>query len=673
MNVSLGKNFRFSVILFCAVLLCANSVYAAEVINAKTEKTVVAEDAGYVLFSQGALPDTENDNKDGMHIKNPFEACSKFFKRKELKRNNSGETRAEEEQGESIKVQPTKDESEISLDSDEMEYSSITNEVEARGNVVITTKPDNVKITAKRGTYNRTTNIIKLYDNVTVCKDGAEISGDYLIVDLNEENILMNEPVGRFSNFKITGREGYAYANKIETINGEISLTQQMDTSFATTGFLNLYDNTIFDRSLATSEMKKKRLEPYTIQTKEIYIKSDKDHDVVTVKNAQISYKNRKVLAARTVQIYTDKEHSYMETNMPEIGSMRDFGTYFGPGFVTKAPFGSTLKLTPIIAIDDGVGVGVWGRIKSKRHLAEAGWASNNKNLIVRGKYNFNDDFKLEYSRHGWMDEWFYGGRQPGYLLQLVHDKKWDVRDLDATYRQRFTAGYVSEYSKDDQKDMDGTARIRWQAELTKRFFTVGNREQEMFLDFGAYTQTGATVYGSGETTAVVRVGPYIQSRVKNWGSRIYYAIAGVHGLSPYLFDQYRYGKSSITIDQNYRLNKYIAAGYTGTFTPLKDNPEEDLVAENRFYVMVGPEDFKVAVSYDSVREAAAVNVMFLLGSDNFRAKYEKLTIENIETLGKKRDIFEDIKLGRVKVPELEPQTGAKKDVEAEIKDAEML
>lgn len=611
----------FMVTLALFTFIPANAI---EEIQAKTQKPV--PEAEEQTNFEGFYPQT-----DGMSIPNPFAKREK------------------------VRTMPTPTpKSEMTMDSDEVEYNNETNEVTAKGHVVVITKPDNTKLTADRGVFNRSSNIIKLYDNVTLYKDGGKMTGDYMVINLNEENILMNEPTLDYTTFKITGREGYAYANKIESVNGEIALAQKMDVVLASYGFGGgIYDTTIVPQDLATHEMRKQRAEPFKIHTKEIVIRSDKDHDNITFKNADVYYKKFKLATASNIQIYTDKEQKYVETNIPEIGSMSNFGTFIGPGFVTKAPFGSTLKIIPVVASSDGVGFGGIVRARSKRNFTEAAWNSGSNDVILRGKYKFNDDLRLEYARHAYVDEWFYGARRPGVLAQLVHHKVWDVPNLDATFAQRITGGFVSEYDLEKpENDFNGTARLRWQGELSKSIYSIGDKEQDMFLDFRAVAQAGATVYGTGDTSGVFRIGPYVYSRVKNWGSRINLAIAGIHGCSPYRFDEYRYGKVSVTIDENYRLNKYIAVGYQGTFTPLKDNPEEDLIAENKFYVVAGPEDVKVAFSYDTKRELAVFDVLFLLGSDAMKTKYDKLTIENIQTLGKKRELFEDLQYYKIKVPE---------------------
>ena len=638
MRIITEKSAKLLFIVLAILLVDCSKSWAIESVSAKTQKPADAQENVVIQPPMG-----ENTAQtDGMEIKNPIEVVKERIRTKNTVEEN--------------KTTQKKEGGSILVDADEMEYQEETKEVEARGNVVVIAKPDNVKITAKRGTLNHGTNILKLYDDVVVYKDGAEIQGKYMVVDLNEENVLMDEPIATYGMIKVTSREGYAYANKIESINGQVELVKKMDIMLATQGFGSHYDNTIVQKDLATDEIKKKRAEPYRIHTKEITIRSDKEHDIVTLKNSQIFYKSRKILTTPTIQLYTDKEHNYIETNIMEIGGLRDFGTYIGPAFLTKGPFGSTFKIAPILASSDKMGAGAIVKFRSKRNIADFGWNSGSDNFIIRGKYIINKDLKIEYARHAYMDEWFHGHRRPGYGAQLSHRKTWAVPNLDAQYTQMLSAAYITEYFKEKQEDhLSGAGRFRWQAELAKNLFSMGNKEQEMFMDLKAVAQTSATLYTTGEAVGMVKLGPRIQSRIKNWGSRIHLAMGGIHGESPYEFDRYRYGKLSITVDQNYRFNRYLTAGYYGTFTPLKDNFEKKMVTENRFYVIAGPEDVKVAVFYDTERSLAAFDIMFLLGSNNLKTTYDKLTVENYEKIGKKHTRFEDFKLGRIKVPKEAP------------------
>ena len=203
------------------------------------------------------------------------------------------------------------------------------------------------------------------------------------------------------------------------------------------------------------------------------------------------------------------------------------------------------------------------------------------------------------------------------------------------------------------EDNMRDGMRYRYMAQLSKALKTFGSKEQDMYLTVSAVAQGMATVYSeTGDTFGMVRVGPSIESRLKRWNSRIMYTVGGVHGHTPYYFDEYRYGRQTISFDESLIINRFLSVGYRGTLTPLKDNRKGDLVTENRIYAVVGPEDFKIAFSYDTIRQNMHFDFLFLLGSDNLDLRYEKLNIENPDKLGKHQRRLSDRELYRVKVPE---------------------
>ena len=551
-------------------------------------------------------------------------------------------------------VKAEKDKSAITIDSKVLEYFDERGEVEARGNVVVKSSTGTV-ITSDRAIYDKNANIVKLFGNVVLKKDANVINGEYMLVDLNEENALIDSPIINIGSvIRLHAAEGYAYTDRFEAINGNVELARKVEMCLQTSGF-NKYDSMLIQDDVVSFDTKKQRLSPYKIKTKEILVKPGKDHDSLILKNADLYYKKTKLVSMASMELFADKEMNQIEANIPlEIGSISHFGQYVGLGYIFKLPMGGNLKVAPALVYDDEFGVGVLGRLKTKRLNLEAAWATSSENLIVDGEYNFTDRLKADFARHAYKDEWFIGSKRAGHLAQLVYEDSYNVRDIDAVFKQRFTAGYASDYQTEHQeRDNYGTMRLRWQAELRKHIMGISNEEQDMYLNFGALTQTMATVYGTGETFALVRGGPYIDSRIKNWQSRIRYAIGGTNGRSPFEFDEYTYGKSSIDIDESLKLGKYLSVGYRGVISPLKDNDDKDLLTENRFYAIAGPKDIKVALSYDTIRSSVNFDFMFLLGTDSTNIEYDKITVREPDKLQKTdRGVNKDKGLWRVKVPE---------------------
>ena len=188
------------------------------------------------------------------------------------------------------------------LDAQRMEYFDDRNEIEATGGVVITTYPEKTTLRADKAIFNKNTNVIKLYDNVVLNKNGSTLKGDYMSIDLNEENILMNEPIGTVGKMVLRAQEGYAYANEIQMINGDVQMAKEFELMLQTKGF-GYYDDTIVQRELSDMGLKKKRSEPLKIKTKEIIIEGKRDHDNVTLKKVDIYYKKFKVASADSIEI----------------------------------------------------------------------------------------------------------------------------------------------------------------------------------------------------------------------------------------------------------------------------------------------------------------------------------------------------------------------------------
>ena len=553
-----------------------------------------------------------------------------------------------------LAVQPAEKKSDISIDSKKLEYYDETGELEATGDVVITSSNGTV-VTADRAVYDKTLNVIKLYDNVILIKEGNKLEGEYMAIDLNEENALMDTVVASFGTLvRMRAPEAYAYADRIEAVNGSIELARKIELDLQSSGFES-YSNMFIQDNDISFDTKRKRTSPYKIKAKEILVKSQKDHDSLTLKNADLYYKKFKIITLNNVELFSDKEMNYIEASIPvDIGSISDFGQYVGLGYIFKLPTGASLKVSPALVYVDELGVGVLSALKTKRLNLEAAWATSSENLILNGEYKFNDRLTAEFARHSYKDEWFIGGKRAGHLAQLVYDDSYRINDIDATFRHRITAGYASDYLKEHQESNNyGTMRLRWQNELSKNIFSVSNKEQDLNLSFGVFGQSMATVYGTGETTALVRGGPMISSRIKNWKSNISYAVGGFHGASPFKFDEYTYGKSSINIDESLKLCRFLSIGYRGVISPLKDNSDKDLMTENRFYAIAGPDDIKMAFSYDTIRHNAHLDVMFLLGTDSTKVDFEKMTIKNPEKLHKKTPLFnKDLQYRKIKVPE---------------------
>ena len=527
----------------------------------------------------------------------------------------------------------------VDIDSDLMEYYPDSYELIATGNVVVTMLKDGTKLYADKMVYNTDVNTIKGYGNVKMVKNNHVVTGDFINLNLNEENILVEKPSTEGNVYKIQAKEGYVYPGQIITRSGEISISDSTNLVLASPGMGGTYyvpstENQNFYHKEPTNKQDKKT----QIRAKVIHIKSGIDHDQVLIKNAGYYYENKKLFTIPRIDLTTNKAQDFIETNLPEMGSFKEYGSYFGPGFVLNVPGGATLKLAPVFQIgrhssEHDFGFGMLARLHSKNNITEAMWGTVDPMFILRGQYKLGQYTKFQYAHDAYMDEWFIGMRMPQYLFQLVHDRTFQLEDIDVSFRNKFSGGYVSDYYNNHL----GTMRFRWQTQLSKVLWSKWNEDNSMGINAGVIGQTSASLYGTGDFQGIVRGGPFIGTKLKNWEQTVAYFQGGTAGHSPMLFDEYMYGKSNVTLRETLRLNKYIQLGYFGSYALLKDNWENKLIEENQFYVMFGPEDFKLAVGYDPVRARIRLNYIITLRGEDMEVPYDKMIIDDADTLGKKK------------------------------------
>ncbi len=651
------NNFlKFNILMSTlAVMFVANKAYAGyDVIRATTidyDKVMIEKQEQDIISTENDpdLPEFSEDKTVTSFFKN-----RKFFKRK--KKNEVTEEAVNEDgttPDKKPEVKETVEENRFQINADKVTYDDTSGNAYADGHVEITAKAQGSVLKADKAVLEKMSQTIKLSGHVKVIKDGLEMTGDSLNIDLNEENVVMDKPVADAYSFKIHAQESYIVANNIEMLNGYITTNQKKQFSVVPKRFYAFYPGSaevLYDPSLQKDLDTNSKKQAYRIDSKEIVVTSHKDHNSIVLKKSNIYYNNHKIFPKTDIEIISDKPYQVIETNMPEIGTLRSFGSYFGYGIVQKLPKGQVLKVMPALTYGDGnIGVGIIGRHRSRNSTLEAGYSSSTERFVARGLYKFGSGLSLRYGRNAYLPEGFMGTRRSGYAAQLAYERSYMEKGLGVTFRQGTYAGIFSDYNKKPgAKHYFATTRFRQNFELSKEILRYENKEQDLKIRLFAVAQASASLYGTGDTVGIVRIGPTLSTRLKQWESAISYFQTGIHGDSPFVFDKYRYGKCAISFNEKFNFNNKFALGYIATISPNKDNYEHDMITESRIYALLGPKDFKIALSYDFVRDIGHLDFMFVFGSDSTRINFEKLTTDNIDNAKQKQDFYKKAKTVKV-------------------------
>ena len=109
-----------------------------------------------------------------------------------------------------------------------------------------------------------------------------------------------------------------------------------------------------------------------------------------------------------------------------------------------------------------------------------------------------------------------------------------------------------------------------------------------------------------------------------------------------------------MSLSEALRINKYITVAWQTNINLSHDAPNKKTFQENAFLVSLGPDDFKVILGYDFIRERTYFGVDLAFNPKGTTVKYDKMVIKNPERLGKDSDNEKSV--AYIKPVPLEPE-----------------
>jgi len=551
----------------------------------------------------------------------------------------------------SEKAQEPQDTEEIILDCENVDYDTNNYCVIATGNASVDFVKQGTVVKADKITYDRLNNTIKAEGDVKILKNGQTITGEYIFVDMNEENALIEKPFAQTATIEIKAKKGYVYGDKIVQEEGSVRVDQSFPIQFRSlnSGPLMSTMMTPKDETL-TDDLENGRIR---LEAKDIKITQKGDLEVIALKKAAIFRGQKKIFKLPPAKIYTNKNFDFVDSSSWELGSFRGLGMYLGPSHVFEIPGGSILKVMPILNYKSGFGIGGIARYSSASNWTQASYGTAASKFMIRGKQKLDDHLYLQYVMNDYMREWFLGRRRAKYGAALVYENGYSQKDFllkgrSSSFAHRFDFGYYQDIDHDKSyKDLYGselgTTRTRYMAQANQEIFSRRNEEKQTAISFGAVGQMSAALYGTGDTQMIGRIGPILHTQYKRWMQDIGYFQSVYSDESPIpVYDAYRYGKSNFYLREYLRLNKYITLSWFGSFNVSGDSPNGREIQENTFFVTFGPEDVKFSIGYDAERETTRFLVEVMMDAKGTQIDYDRLEIKQDKKAKKSENIEEE-------------------------------
>lgn len=537
-------------------------------------------------------------------------------------------------------------EKQLMLDADKVDYDDETGEIVALGRPILVLPPQNLKIIADKMTYNEDSNILKGIGNVIVYKDGMPTTGEYLEVDLNEETMVMDEIESKSAAMKMNAKKGFQKDGLLIMHDGSFHSDESQIYRLMSRMVGPRFQNMIISKEAQALLFGDPTGNNITLNIASLKIDAKKNHDVIKAKDIKVYRKDKYLFTWPRLTAYTNKERDYFEANYPEFGTKRKVGMFVGPGFVFGGPAGSVIKVIPFLNYNHKFGFGGALKYMNTYNHTELGYGSANEIFFLKGMQRLDDNLFLQYASNTYVNEWFLGPRMPKYMAEVYYDKSFSHKDFlvegkSLHFRHRFGFGLMEDndrnfYGEKIESSGMSTTRARYMAELRHDIYSYTNKEKRFDFNISYAMQGSAAVYGTGDTQFIARTGPSMHIQYKNWMQDVSYFLSGYSDETPIpRYDTYRYGHQSVYLTEGIRLNKYLSVGWAGNINLSNDSPNGKMFQENAFIVSVGPDDLKITLGYDFVRQTTYFGFNIAFDTKGTTVNYEKMEIKNPERLGK--------------------------------------
>lgn len=108
------------------------------------------------------------------------------------------------------------------LDADNIDYDDETMDIIATGSPVLVFPPQETTIKADKIVYNQASNTLKAYGNVKVIKSGNTVNGDFMQINMNEENAFIDNLNAKQAFMTVKSRKSKIEGDKIILYDGKI-------------------------------------------------------------------------------------------------------------------------------------------------------------------------------------------------------------------------------------------------------------------------------------------------------------------------------------------------------------------------------------------------------------------------------------------------------------------
>jgi hypothetical protein len=390
-----------------------------------------------------------------------------------------------------------------------------------------------------------------------------------------------------------------------------------------------------------------------SLKAKEIeVVRHEDNYDKITLKHPSLYLGRFKLLNMPDTDFSYDSDSRNVQYLGPDIGSYRSYGgAYAGPGWDFHVGPGS-LRLSPVASygspgfwssngkdgkqIKNGLGFGGIAHYRDPKTTIDLAYNSHVGSPIFYGDRTLFGSVHLMASHNDLYTNGLLGqNERPTYIAQLTDYRvlknfnKFQVTSFESlgVAKDNFYPNFRENYfvsSKGGDPQTLGRAQLQLQLSNTAPLLRFGK-----YASLGMRAQLLTSAYSSGDFLAMGRIGPTLNMMLLNnhLQTSLGYTVTQSIGKSPFVFDSYYGGAQNVSLNNLFRVNKFLSIGNQGSYSLNRDNARKSLAVGNMMYLLVGPQDLKATIGYDFINSRSYFGLNYFPGNKNSVVQYDKMRI----------------------------------------------
>ncbi len=521
----------------------------------------------------------------------------------------------------------------VQIVADDTEYDQQKNTFLGTGNAVATIAGQDARLEADMILYDQSTEMLDARGNVKIVRQGQVSTGSSFKFKVSKDEYLITNPDTEVQGTQVIARTGYGNNSGLRFREGTMDLPEP----------IHMHRNSYYGTISSAQETFMKDMHPdaympdkpsFVFKARKMVYEKYKESGNLTVFGGKLMFGKFGVPVGKlTATVGSESNVTFPVTPFISNNIMVG-GINVGPMFNTALPGNRVFSWAPLIqsggrttaATDNNekgsLGLGFRMAFRGKKLSANLAYGSVSNILVGDVKYNINQNQIFQGGINRFIQNGLFGSQRARAIAEFV-----DTRGIGGVpFLQgisfRSSAGWASDQpsllnTTPEYKQLftiqhgNITNGYRLQEQImtsSHPLFNIGNQKKGASMNlFGGVAGRG---YSTGDTMLMGQLGPILNlnlDRLRLQGSVMK---SGVQGQSPFVFDQYIQGSKSSQFSGDFKICKWLAIGGN-----LGYNLDNKMYYQKGISAAIGPDDFKLLVTHDTIRGINRFGFDFMYGS----------------------------------------------------------